>query len=395
MTNQNGSRELAYVVEVDDIRPIPGKDRVECAVIGGWTCMVSKGVFKPGDLGVYFEIDSHVDTTKPEFAFVEKYHGNIKTQRFKNPDGSYFYSQGLLMSFADLGTENCPKDTGLTEKLGVTYYVAMDNVRKSSGLNKYKAMSNRHTKLFKFKFVRWMFSKKWGKKVLFFFLGNKKDKRQEFPYWVVKTDEERIQNLTHLIPEFAKEPFIATEKVDGTSSTMTLKKGKFGKFKYVVCSRNVVINTDNNNSSNAYCEISNRYKVEEVLKSLFKFYNTEKSLDFITLQGEIYGEGVQKRTYGKKEIDFAAFNLIFGYKDGTRERKNPYAMEAILEEYNIPTVPILGKVDIPETCEEILAMAHGASKIDSDLREGIVFRSLDATKSFKAVDNEYLIKYHG
>ena len=28
-------------------------------------------------------------------------------------------------------------------------------------------------------------------------------------------------------------------------------------------------------------------------------------------------------------------------------------------------------------------------------REGIVFRSLDGKKSFKAVDNEFLVKYHG
>ena len=28
------------------------------------------------------------------------------------------------------------------------------------------------------------------------------------------------------------------------------------------------------------------------------------------------------------------------------------------------------------------------------MREGLVFRSLDGTKSFKAVDNNFLIKYH-
>ena len=37
MLNKDGQRELAYVVTVDDILPIPGKDRVECAIVGGWT----------------------------------------------------------------------------------------------------------------------------------------------------------------------------------------------------------------------------------------------------------------------------------------------------------------------------------------------------------------------
>lgn len=32
MLNKDGARELAYVVRVDDVKPIEGKDRVECAV---------------------------------------------------------------------------------------------------------------------------------------------------------------------------------------------------------------------------------------------------------------------------------------------------------------------------------------------------------------------------
>ena len=35
------------------------------------------------------------------------------------------------------------------------------------------------------------------------------------------------------------------------------------------------------------------------------------------------------------------------------------------------------------------------SKIDGKMREGIVFRSLDAQRSFKCVSPEYLIKFHG
>ena len=52
MLNSKGERELAYVVKVDEIRPIEGKDRVECAVVGGWTLMIPKGQFKPGEMGV-------------------------------------------------------------------------------------------------------------------------------------------------------------------------------------------------------------------------------------------------------------------------------------------------------------------------------------------------------
>ena len=59
-------RELAYVVKIDAIEPIPGADSVEAAIVGGWKVMTRKGTFKPGDYAVYFEIDSKVPE-KPEF----------------------------------------------------------------------------------------------------------------------------------------------------------------------------------------------------------------------------------------------------------------------------------------------------------------------------------------
>jgi hypothetical protein len=39
-------------------------------------------------------------------------------------------------------------------------------------------------------------------------------------------------------------------------------------------------------------------------------------------------------------------------------------------------------------------MAEGASAIDGGMREGLVFRSIDGARSFKAVSNPFLLKYH-
>ena len=36
MLNEKNERELAYVVKIDDIKPIIGSDNCECAVVGGW-----------------------------------------------------------------------------------------------------------------------------------------------------------------------------------------------------------------------------------------------------------------------------------------------------------------------------------------------------------------------
>ena len=44
-----------------------------------------------------------------------------------------------------------------------------------------------------------------------------------------------------------------------------------------------------------------------------------------------------------------------------------------------------------DTIDEMIEYADGNSIIDGDYREGIVLRTYDATDSFKAVSNTYLI----
>ena len=62
--------------------------------------------------------------------------------------------------------------------------------------------------------------------------------------------------------------------------------------------------------------------------------------------------------------------------------------------FHLECVPILGAISLPETCDELLLSAGGASKIDGEMREGIVLRSPDGLHSFKAVDNNFLLRYH-
>ena len=71
MLDKNGNRQLAYVVAIDEIRPIEGYDRVEYARVGGWWVIVRKDQFKVGDLAIYIEVDSKVPEKEP-FMFLEK-----------------------------------------------------------------------------------------------------------------------------------------------------------------------------------------------------------------------------------------------------------------------------------------------------------------------------------
>ena len=409
MLDKKSTRQLVYVVKIDDIKPIPGKDRTECAVVNGWTVLVKKGEFHPGDPAIYFEIDSKVPE-QPPFDFLIKKHYKIKTQRYKI-DGGYFYSQGLLMSAANFGWNIAEGGRGiieedgtlhtasdesrfLTEKLGVKYAVDEDNIRKANSVDKYKKMAARHPFLFKKAPFRWLMRHTWGRKLLFVFFGKKRDKRG-WPSWVVKTDEERCQNLTNLLfgdGAWHNEVWIATEKIDGTSTTFTMKRGRFGKNEFYVCSRNVCFDKKDKQcfyETNVYTEMAEKYDIQNVLVDLLK---THPEAEWVTIQGETYGKNIQTRNYSIDGHNFVAFNLIMS----NTGRWNTLDMKRTLECYNIPSVPIVEEeYTLPEDIDTLLAYAEGTSKLDKLPREGIVFRSIDGTKSFKAVSNSFLMKYHG
>ena len=402
MLNSQGIRELAYVVKIDNILPIEGADRVELAYVGGWRIMVKKNQFKIGDYAVYFEIDSKVPEKEP-FMFLAPKHFKVKTQKYFK---GTVLSQGLLMSFDDFKDEEGKEPSwvmslkariaakkeieheGLTEIIGVTYSVEEDNKRKAKSKDKYKKMAQRKPNIFKKPWARWMMKREWGCKVMFFFFGKKKDKKSEWPSWVSKTDEERIQNMPWVLEN--KDEWIATEKIDGTSTTAAYRKIRKRKHEYYICSRNVVFDKSDKNcfyETNVYVEMSEKYHFEEVLADIVEKYN----LEWATLQGETYGAGIQKREYGLKGHDFCGFNLIFS----DRGRLNSIEAKKIMEKYNIPWVPIVDEHFIlPDTVEELLKIATDKSTIDGGMREGLVFRSADGTKSFKAVSNEFLMKYH-
>lgn len=409
MLNSKQERELAYVVTIDEIAPIPGYDRVEHARVGGWWVIVQKGQFKVGDPAIYFEIDSKVPADRECFAFLEKRKYKIKTLRMCK-----VLSQGLLMHAEDFGWENGldadghvliydSKDNSriwyangddrfLTKELGVTYAEEEDNQRKAPSADKYKKMAQRHPNVFKKSWARWLMKRNWGRKLMFFFFGKKKDKKNGWPSWVQKTDEERIENMPWILNDKSN-TWIATEKIDGSSTTFTMKRGKFKKFEFYVCSRNVCFETVDKPcyyDTNVYWEMAQKYDMYNVLKSILELM---PQLEWVTIQGETYGAGIQRNNYDLNCHDFKAFNLITSDKG----RWNSNDMKFFLEEhYHVPCVPILDSAyKMPDTVEELREYVNGKpSIVNNKMKEGIVFRSLDGVNSFKCVSPEYLLKYH-
>ena len=175
MLNEKGIRELAYVVKIDRLQYFEGVNN-PVAIVNGWQIFVKNGEFKAGDLAVYFEIDSRLPATDA-FEFMAKYNYKVKTQKFVK---GKILSQGLLMKPEELGLKNVKEGDFLTEELGVTYADPEDNIRKANAAAAITSMKARHPKIFKTKLAKWLMKRKWGKKLMFFLFGKKKDKKLSF-----------------------------------------------------------------------------------------------------------------------------------------------------------------------------------------------------------------------
>lgn len=404
-------RELCYVTYIDRIEEIPGRDFTECAVIGGWKTLVRKGMFKPGDLGIYIEIDSKTPETAP-FEFLAKYHYKVKTQKFKQ-----FYSQGLLMHPSDFGWEvvegqhnNVLKDDKgifhrvdeesrfLTKQLGITYAVDADNKRKAPSVDKYKKMAQRHPEWKNRKLFHWLMRRDWGKKLLFAFYGKAKDKQTGFPThfpYVQKTDQERCENMKWVLED--KTPFIVTQKCDGSSGTYILERKPFGKFEFYVCSRNVRQLDENQKcfyEENYYWEVAKKYRIEEFLKAFLK---DNPNINYACLQGEICSPKIQGNPHKLTETHFYAFH----FTDSEKGRWDIRDMKRLLDKYCIQTVPIVNEHYIlPDDFEEFKQSADGF--YDSEVCEGwtqqpregfVYYKTNDPNFSFKNVSRSYLLKH--
>lgn len=390
----NGERALAYVVAIDEIKPIDGYDHVEYARTNGWWVIISKADdLKVGDKCVYFEIDSKVPVGDKRFEFLEKRDYKIKTQRMCK-----VVSQGLLMPlslFPELGDADVGTDA--TKKLGITYAVADDNERKKNFGDpnaKYKSMAARHQNLFRTKPIRWLMRHAWGRKLMFLFFGKKKDSPREFPDFIKKTDEERVENQPWRIGDGKQ--YLATEKLDGTSCTYALRrlpKKLFQKqeYEFYVCSRNVRQKDENQacyHDHNIYWDMAFKYNIEEHLRNVL---DDRPEIEWVCIQGEGVGS-VQGNPLKLAEDDLYIFNFITSV-DGrwaSEQGKN------LIKEWGMKWVPILGVVAMPDAMEELKQLADGKSVVNPAVdREGIVYRSLDGQDSFKNVSRKYLLKHGG
>jgi len=360
-------RKLASIQKIINIEPIENADNIEKLTILGWQLVSKKEQFKIGDLCVYCEIDS-ILPDKPEFEFLRPRKFRIKTIKLRGQ-----ISQGLCLPLSILPANR--------------RWVEGDEVTKIIGVKKHdpqaeaelkeieRIASIRNNRIFKF-FKRYS----WVRRLFI------KNNRYNFPAFIRKTDEERVQNLSKEYPLWKDLKFDITEKLDGTSATYFLIKNKgisrlWKPYIFGVCSRNFHLIK---NDGSVYWKIAKKLDIKKKLTRL-----ADNGFDTHVLQGEIVGKGVQKNHYKLDDIQFYIFDL---YKNNIRF--NYSNMKELCKYLQIQPVPYITETTLPDTIEEAVNYSKGKSILNSKIdREGIVVRNLNINISFKIINPNFLLKY--
>lgn len=335
-------RKLATIQKIEEISPIDNADSIEKARIKGWWCVVKKGQFKKGDRCIYHEIDSLLPPIE-QYEFLSKGTSLKKTitETGKEVEGYRLktirlrgqISQGLILplnSFKDINKLEI--DTDVSELLNIYKYDPPLNASISG-----EAVGH-------------------------------------FPGNIPKTDEERVQNCISLLEQYKGYNFYVTSKMDGTSSTLFKYEGRMR-----VCGRSLEFKE---NDKNIFWKLTKKYDL------------VNKLPDGFAVQGEVAGEGIQSNRLKLKGVDFYCF-YVFDIKN--YQYLQLHDMKSFIENLGMKMVPIIYEdFTLNHSYDEILSFADMRSPLNSDLlQEGMVFRLKNNTDkiSFKAISNEYLLKW--
>ena len=370
-------RKLASIQKIESISPIAGKDRIGLARVLGWDVIVTLADFHPGDKCVYVEIDS-VLPDRPEFEFLKKRGLRIRTMKMAG-----VISQGICFPLSILPEKDWQIGDDVTEVLGIIHY------------EEYKEPVVKQTS--KTSFLRKFMFKHFKRLAIIIYGGTHKE-RAGFPSFIAKTDETRCQEIPQFFTKdkcmaMLDADYIVTEKVDGQSLTVFLRKKKFGRYDFGVCSRNLRLPKPDGST---WWTVAEKYKLKEVLHELLK---GSRNREWVCLQGEVVGPTVQGNPYNLSDPDVYFFNLIYAdydYPDNParNEKVDSVAASEIVKPFGLKWVPILDKeFHLPDTVDEMVKYADGKSTLADTDREGVVVRNYRYDISFKAVSNKYLLKY--
>ena len=350
--------ELATISKIQDIQPIPDKDRIVLATVENYHSIVKKDEFKPGDKVIYVYYDA-ILPVRPEFEFLRKRCWSEKVQGFrirpmKMGDA---VSEGLVLPLSLIpGGDRLAVGTVVTGMLGIRRYDPDAQAPKIQPKR------------------RWWMRYPVIREFLEIFGFPKETKAKGYPEEVPKSDEENIEKCWDKVKRM-KTDFIVTEKMEGTAAMYVLDKRK----RLHTYSHNW-----ETNGEGIWGEVARKNNIEAGLLKVLR-----KMKERIAIEGEICGPGIQKNIYG---FDKPRFFLYSAYNADTGERLSYPELLKIAAMMEIEKVPYIKTSGILPDVEEMLKDAEGNSLFGTSVpREGLVWRTEDGTVHFKCKSRPYKV----
>ena len=428
-------KPLAYIVKIKDIREIPGADRIELATVMDYTVVVKKGEYKPGDLGLYIEVDSLLpdgltdelrakytdikegremaDATKEEIETALKtiqesskypYFEFLRDRKFKIKSmklGKFgVISQGILFKPSELGITDAKVGKDYTLQFGITEIVQDE---EEAGL------TGKKDNWFVRKLMRYSWYRNWRKR------HNVSETWD--PTNPGKSDEENVQKVyTEMFKRYKGKKWVKTEKLEGQNITVFSEKVKPSLFDRIfhrnaeskrigVCSRTRELNKNGNGK--AFWDTVLRLKLDEKIKNIPGEW---------FCRGEHVGPGIQNNIYRLPRTDVIFFDFYRKvYFEDDINNKVSFKWEKLnfedsvrfAEQWGLKFVPVLDDdYELPEGrvndkgvfvsgADVMLQESDGNTVFGNNLnhkREGFVLRLRDDYNvSFKVKNPNYSI----
>ena len=285
MENNNS---VCFVAEVTEIKEIVGADNIEQAVVGGWNCIVKKGIHKAGERVVCATTDAVIPQKLSDELGVTNYlrnGGRVRTVKLRG-----VYSECLII----------PK------------HKLPDPAKYDVGADVMDVL-----KIYKYEPPVKQIQLASGRKIRY----------QDNPHFHVYYKFPNLKNVPGMFTE--EDTVEITRKIHGTNARYGIvKKNKLSlwdkvkkflrltdkwiDYEFVVGSHNVEKGSESQGfyDTNVWYDIEKKYDIKKKLWDYVKQWPDVNIGDGITLYGEIYGAGIQKGyDYGLSEINFAGFDV--------------------------------------------------------------------------------------
>ena len=212
------------------------------------------------------------------------------------------------------------------------------------------------------------------------------DAKGGFPTTILrKTDEERVQNIPHILDEIGDREIYITVKADGSSLTVLKVDDELS-----VCSRNLLLKEPESiHSASNFWAVTYKYGLDEIPSGYY-------------VQAELIGPSIQSNPHGVDSLEIRVFNVGIIRKGNTQLPLDYDDMVTFCNYHNLPMTELVyrGKKNF-ETIDDLEEIANAVRYENGKIGEGVVIRYTESEDdfkmqkplSFKMISPKYALKH--